>query len=44
MKHQGSVVNIPIVFREEIASLLANRIYSLFSNKGEKFFPNRNLF
>lgn len=43
MKNQGTMVNIPIIFREEIATLLANRIYGLFSNKGDKF-PNRNLF
>lgn len=33
MKNQGAMVNIPIIFREEIATLLANRIYGLLGSK-----------
>lgn len=44
MKNQGSMVNIPVVFRQEIATLLANKIYAIFNSKSDQFFPNRNLF
>jgi hypothetical protein len=43
MKHQGAMVNIPFVFREDVATLLAAKLYSLFYEKNIKL-PNRGLF
>ncbi len=43
MKHQGSLINIPIVFRDDISTLLVVKLYSLIYSKQNKL-PNRGLF
>ncbi len=43
MKHQGSLLNIPVVFREDIPTLLVVKLYSLIYSKPNKL-PNRGLF